>query len=170
MDGSGRTFHVSRNTDSFSNPEILKSEYKHSRVAQITQAMLMFRVYHRIIICRFPGHLSEWGCLGISTGKWRILLEPGFAIRSRSPPTKNEQLEKPTVGFAGFGQSVRGCENLRGSCVFNCLGTGVVKSCHISEPPFCVSLAHGQVYFVRLNPPAFAPGLCYSLTVKHGGA
>lgn len=50
LDSSGGTFHVSRNTDSFSNPEMLKSGYKHNTIAQIMQTRSAFRIYRTLIL------------------------------------------------------------------------------------------------------------------------
>lgn len=60
LDSSGGTFHVSRNTDSFSNPEMLKSGYKHNTIAQIMQTRSVFRIYQKIIIVRILGHPVSW--------------------------------------------------------------------------------------------------------------
>lgn len=67
LDSSGGTFafHVSRNTDSFSNPEMLKSGYKHNTIAQIMQTRSAFRIYQKIIIVRILGHPVQLDFMGI---------------------------------------------------------------------------------------------------------
>ena len=62
---SGGTFHVSRNMDSFSNPEMLKSVYKHNTSAQIMQTRSVFRVYQKIIIVRILGASRQLDFMGI---------------------------------------------------------------------------------------------------------
>ena len=46
--------------DSFSNPEMLKSGYKHNTIAQIMQTRSVFRIHQKIIIVRILGHLVRW--------------------------------------------------------------------------------------------------------------
>lgn len=68
LGSSGRTFHVSRNTDSSSDLEMFKSGYKHNTITQITQIRPVLGTYQKIIV-RILELLSQLNSMGILTEK-----------------------------------------------------------------------------------------------------
>ena len=64
---------------------------------------------------------------------------PSLPYAAACMSNENEQLEKLTPGFVGFGQNAHGCEDLEGSCVVHVpRDWGLVKTFHISRH-LCVS-------------------------------
>ena len=112
---------------------MFKSECNHVQWLR-SHTRPVFGTTRKLLLLEFWGISVSWT---MGHFNWKVAYfnyNPSLPYAAACMSNENEQLEKLTPGFVGFGQNAHGCEDLEGSCVVHVpRDWGLVKTFHISR-------------------------------------